>query len=82
MRGADQALNEPRAATRIVSRRCAFSFINELGELPTALGAAERVLKPNGRLVIVSFHSLEASIVKIFMVERSRAAAGSSPGPE
>src|SRR5205085_3753673 len=34
-------------------------FVNEeLDELHLALAAAERVLKPGGRLVVVSFHSL------------------------
>lgn len=47
-------------------------FINdELGELERALGAAEKILLPGGRLVIVSFHSLEDRIVKRFMAERS-----------
>lgn len=42
-------------------------FVNdELGELGRALGAAEQVLKPGGRLVVVTFHSLEDGIVKAF----------------
>jgi 16S rRNA (cytosine1402-N4)-methyltransferase len=44
---------------------------DELGELVRALIAAERVLKPGGRLVIVSFHSLEDRIVKQFLSARS-----------
>jgi 16S rRNA (cytosine1402-N4)-methyltransferase len=53
-------------------------FINEeLDELNEGLAAAERILKPGGRLVVVSFHSLEDRIVKTFLAERSRAAAGS-----
>ncbi len=52
-------------------------FVNdELGELANGLSAAERILKPGGRLVVVSFHSLEDRIVKKFVSERS----GKTPG--
>ncbi len=58
-------------------------FVNdELGELARGLAAAERVLKPDGRLVVVAFHSLEDRIVKTFLTERSRAPAGSRHRPE
>ena len=58
-------------------------FVNdELGELARGLAAAERVLKPSGRLVVVAFHSLEDRIVKNFLAERSRAAAFSRHRPE
>ena len=58
-------------------------FVNqELDELHLALAAAERVLKPAGRLVVVSFHSLEDRIVKNFLTERARAGGGSRHLPE
>jgi 16S rRNA (cytosine1402-N4)-methyltransferase len=57
-------------------------FVNEeLLELVTALEAAERVLKPGGRLVVVSFHSLEDRIVKSFFNDHGRTFAGSRHAP-
>ncbi|MDF2689683.1 MAG: rRNA ((1402)-N(4))-methyltransferase [Microvirga sp.] len=51
---------------------------DELGELARALHAAERILKPGGRLVVVTFHSLEDRIVKQFFASRTgRAPTGS-----
>ena len=53
-------------------------FVNdELGELAQALFAAERALKPGGRLVVVTFHSLEDRIVKKFFSDRGGKASGS-----
>lgn len=51
---------------------------DELGELERGLEAAERALKPGGRIAIVSFHSLEDRIVKRFFKSRSGADAGAS----
>lgn len=48
-------------------------FINaELEELQQALTAALKVLRPKGRLVVISFHSLEDRIVKQFVAQHSR----------
>ncbi len=48
-------------------------FINaELEELEQALEAALQVLEPQGRLVVISFHSLEDRIVKQFIAKHSR----------
>lgn len=51
---------------------------DELGELERGLEAAERALKPGGRIAIVSFHSLEDRIVKRFFRTRSGAESGGS----
>jgi 16S rRNA (cytosine1402-N4)-methyltransferase len=60
-------------------------YVNdELGQLADALFAAERVLKPGGRLVIVTFHSLEDRIAKQFFIERTGnvpSTSRHSPGP-
>ncbi|MEQ1726216.1 MAG: 16S rRNA (cytosine(1402)-N(4))-methyltransferase RsmH [Sphingopyxis sp.] len=51
---------------------------DELSELERGLDAAERALAPGGRLAIVTFHSLEDRIVKLFFRTRSGAAGGTS----
>jgi 16S rRNA (cytosine1402-N4)-methyltransferase len=54
-------------------------FVNdELGQLVRGLLAAEKVLRPAGRLVVVTFHSLEDRIVKRFLSNRAGLEAGPS----
>jgi 16S rRNA (cytosine1402-N4)-methyltransferase len=58
-------------------------YVNdELGQLTQALCAAERILKPGGRLIIVTFHSLEDRIVKKFFSDRADAGSGSRHLPQ
>jgi 16S rRNA (cytosine1402-N4)-methyltransferase len=55
----------------------------ELDELTDGLNAAERLLKPGGRLAVVTFHSLEDRIVKQFLRSRSGGdSAGSRHMPD
>jgi 16S rRNA (cytosine1402-N4)-methyltransferase len=61
-------------------------YVNdELGELERGLAAAERALKPGGRLAVVAFHSLEDRAVKQFLRTRSGdvpRASRHSPDPD
>jgi 16S rRNA (cytosine1402-N4)-methyltransferase len=54
-------------------------YVNrELEQIVDALAAAERILAPGGRLVVVTFHSLEDRIVKRFLADRTKTRAGGS----
>ncbi|MEN9855922.1 MAG: hypothetical protein RLZZ157_1048, partial [Pseudomonadota bacterium] len=57
-------------------------YVNdELGELEMALAASERALGEGGRLVVVTFHSLEDRVVKTFFNGRSKDLGGSRHAP-
>jgi 16S rRNA (cytosine1402-N4)-methyltransferase len=54
---------------------------DEFGQLVQGLEAAERALKPGGRLAVVSFHSLEDRVVKRFLQNRAGTVGGSRHAP-
>ena len=77
-----RAVGQPRGAETIDPATRTFQALriavnDELGELERGLAAAERLLRPGGRLAVVSFHSLEDRVVKSFLRDRS----GNAPGP-
>ncbi|MGB1547510.1 MAG: 16S rRNA (cytosine(1402)-N(4))-methyltransferase, partial [Alphaproteobacteria bacterium] len=51
---------------------------DELGEIERGLNAAEILLKPEAKIAVVSFHSLEDRIVKHFFRARSATGTGTS----
>jgi 16S rRNA (cytosine1402-N4)-methyltransferase len=57
-------------------------YVNdEIGELEMALAGAEAILPEGGRLVVVTFHSLEDRVVKTFFNDRSKETGGSRHSP-
>ena len=70
----DKSGNDP--ATRSF-QALRISVNDELGEIERGLAQAVRLLAPGGRVVVVSFHSLEDRIVKRFMTQVS----GRAPAP-
>ena len=55
---------------------------DEYSELAAGLEAAERALKPGGRLAVVTFHSIEDRMVKRFLQQRAGGGGGSRHAPE
>jgi 16S rRNA (cytosine1402-N4)-methyltransferase len=69
-----QVISDAVPATRMKSLPRVFQALriavnHELDELRAGLAASWKLLKPNGKLIVISYHSLEDRIVKNFMQE-------------
>ena len=73
---------EHQSLYRVLESKFGLPLMEADQELEAGLAAAERALKPDGRLCVVTFHSLEDRIVKTFLAVRAgRTPAGSRHAP-
>ncbi|MEO0731003.1 MAG: 16S rRNA (cytosine(1402)-N(4))-methyltransferase RsmH, partial [Pseudomonadota bacterium] len=76
--------NDPKHPATRTFQALRIAVNHEFQEVVAGLSGAERVLKPGGRLVVVTFHSLEDRIVKRWLTARTkqRGGGGSRHQPE